>query len=92
MSHESVREKLKKLLVDQMQFPLDPSEIREDTFLAGRGLALSSVDLVTLVIKLEDAFEVFLDEEELTPAITSFGTLATAIEQKLRDKYDDDSD
>ena len=41
---------------------------------------------MTLVIKLENEFEVFFDAEEVTPATTSFGTLAAAIEQKLRNE------
>jgi len=83
---DDVREKLKRLLVDQMQYQLDPADIKDETFLVGKGLALSSVDLVTLVIKLEDAFEVFFEAEEVSPATQSFGSLASTIERKLEEE------
>jgi acyl carrier protein len=81
---QQLRERLKRVLVGQLNYPLEPADITEETSLVGYGLGLDSVDVVSLMIKVESEFDVFFDAEELAAVTQSFGVLAAAIERKVR--------
>lgn len=80
---DAVRDRLKRVLVGQLDYPVAPDDLQDGTSLVGKGLALDSVDVVSLVVKLEDEFDVFFEAEEVSLATKSFGALAAAIEKKL---------
>jgi acyl carrier protein len=80
---QQLRDRLKSVLVNGLNFPLEPSDIDEETSLLGHGLGLDSVDVVSLMTKVENEFDIFFDAEELAEVTQSFGVLAAAIEAKL---------
>jgi acyl carrier protein len=80
---DTIKERLKKILVDQLGYSLDSSKIRDDTSLYGKGLGLDSVDVVSLVVKLEEEFDVFFEADEVTASVETFGSMVEAIQQKL---------
>ncbi len=82
---DKVEERLKKILVDQLSNSLSMKQIREETSLYGRGLGLDSLDVVSLVVRLEDEFDIFFEAEEVTASMENFGTLLRSIQHKVRE-------
>jgi acyl carrier protein len=80
---DELRERLKVVLVEQLNFPLDPKDIRDETSLVGNGLGMDSVDVVNLMVKIEGEFDVFFEAEELAAVTQRFGTLVAAIGSKV---------
>ena len=86
MTRESIRQRLTRILAEQCNGQIAPQEeIADNTRLHGRGLGLSSLDIVSLVVKLEDEFNVFFEAEEVAPSVKTFGTLLEAIGRKVAD-------
>ena len=75
--------RLKALLVEQLRYPVAPERIRAGSALHDRGLGLSSLDLVTLITRVEEEFDVVFEAEEMSEAIATFGTLLAVTERKL---------
>lgn len=80
---ENIAERLKNLLILQLNYPMGKEQIRAETSLYGKGMGLNSVDVVSLIVKIEDQFEIFFEAEEIAPAIKTFGSLLRVVEQKL---------
>jgi acyl carrier protein len=78
-----VAERLKKIVVDQVGYDLPLDHIHESTSLYGKGLGLSSLDMVGLIVRLEDEFNIFFEADEVMPSVQTFGTLVGAVCQKL---------
>lgn len=83
MRSDDLAERLKRLLVSQAGCRLAADEIHDDTALSGRALGFSSIDVVSLVVRLEDEFGVCFVEDEVGPAFAAFGTLVQVIQAKL---------
>ena len=83
MTH-SVEERLRKVLLAQLDHSLAVDEIGDETSLYGKGLGLDSVDVVSLIVGVEEEFDIFFEAEEIAASVATFGSLARAIEQKLR--------
>lgn len=79
----TVERRLKKLLVEELGDSVDIEEIRDDTSLYGKGLGLSSVDVMALIVQIEETFDVFFEDDEIAKSAKTFGTLAGTIRQKL---------
>jgi acyl carrier protein len=77
------RERLRRILIDQLNYTYAPETIRPETPLYGKGLGLDSVDVVSLMVRLEEEFEIFFEAEEVVSGIQTFGSLLQAIERKL---------
>ena len=86
MSTENVAQRLKTVLIDQLGFSLSPERIQEDTSLHGKGLGLDSVDVVTLLTRLEDEFDIFFEPQDIGPSIKTFGSLLQSVNEKLNHK------
>jgi acyl carrier protein len=86
MSTENIAQRLKTLLIYQLGFSLSPERIQESTALHGRGLGLDSVDIVTLITRLEDEFEIFFEPEDISRSIKTFGSLLQSVNEKLSHK------
>ena len=86
MTTENVAQRLKTVLIDHLGYPLNPERIREDTSLHGKGLGLDSVDVVTLISRLEEEFEIFFEAEDIGPSIKTFGSLLQSVNEKLGQK------
>jgi len=83
MNTDSLEHRVKTILIDQLGFSLSPERIRRETSLYGKGLGLDSVDLVTLVTRLEEEFDIFFEPEEIGLSAKNFGLLLEAVERKL---------
>jgi acyl carrier protein len=75
--------RLRTLLVERLGYRVGAGEIAPDTPLMGKGLGLSSLDVVALVVALEDAFDVIFEAEEISDMVATFGTLRRALGGKL---------
>jgi acyl carrier protein len=78
-----VERRLKALLVEQLKYPLAPESILPASTLQGRGLGFSSLDLVTLIMRVEEEFDVVFEADELSDAVATFGTLLSLTERKI---------
>jgi acyl carrier protein len=83
MNVDDVVERLKRILADQTGHPATAHAIHSQTPLYGRGLGLSSLDIVSLIVQIEDEYNVFFEANEIGPSIATFGTLVRAIHGKL---------
>jgi acyl carrier protein len=68
---------VKRALITGLELELEPDEIAEDCPLFGFGLGLDSIDALTLVVAIEDAFRIRVPEEDVqifrsVNAITDF--------------------
>ncbi len=81
-------EYLKGLVIDTLKLE-DASieEIEDDAPLFGDGLGLDSIDALELVVALEKAFDVVIEDENVgKTAFASIATLAAFIQEKHKDK------
>ena len=83
MTSDIVKERLKKILVDQLSYPVSMAYVREDTTLYGKGLGLDSLDVVSLIVRLENEFDIFFEAEDVGPSMENFGSLLRCVQHKL---------
>ena len=66
--------RIKNVLINQLNLPLGPNEISEDSQLFGLGLGLDSVDTLEIVLGLEKEFGVTISDNDMA-AFRSINTL-----------------
>jgi acyl carrier protein len=57
---------VKQVVIDSLQLDLVPDEIAEDGMLFGFGLALDSIDALTLAVAVEERFQIPIPDDEVT--------------------------
>lgn len=73
-----------KILLKQLKITPNADQIDEQSELLGHGLGLDSVEILNLVTRIEEEFDLIIDDDELLPEyFRSVGTLITFIEEKL---------
>ena len=52
----------------------------------GKGLGLNSIDIMSLIVRLEDEFDIFFEADEVEATVGTFGTLVSVVERKLSEE------
>ena len=66
---EEVKNRIKRLLVQNVLKDMNARDIENDTSLIDLGVGLDSVATLELVVALEEEFQVSVDEGEITPEV-----------------------
>ena len=74
-------EKVKEMIVYQLNLDIDPKFITDDQLLFGRGLELDSIDSLQLVVGIYDEFEVSVTEENVS-AVSTVNSIVDYITQQ----------
>jgi acyl carrier protein len=78
-----LEKRLRKLMAEQTGGAVSWKEIERDTPIVGQGIGLSSLDTVSLMIRIENEFDLFLEAEEFAESLESFGSLVEAVRRKI---------
>ena len=86
MNNETVINRIKKILVEQLNLKRTPASIRDDEPLFKDGLGLDSIDSLEIIIAIEREFGIRIKDEQLKEPVRIFHsvkTLAEFVEQLL---------
>src|SRR5436190_14695300 len=79
----TLRSEIKQLIVDRLKLEVEPASIQDDQPLFGEGLGLDSIDALELVLGVEQAFGVKIEDEEMgAQALSSVTSLAEFVIKK----------
>jgi acyl carrier protein len=85
-----IEKKIIQILISDLE--IDPailSTVDSNTPLLGRGIGLNSIETLTLVAGIEEAFDIQIDDADLTADLfKSLGTLAEFVLQKITEQKD----
>lgn len=83
MDSQSLRQRLKEVMIDELMLEMTPAEIGDDTpIFGGDGLGLDSVDALQLVVALDKHFGLKLgDSDEARAVLENVGRIAAEIEK-----------
>lgn len=76
--------RIKEMIVERLDLPIDPQWITDDQPLFGRGLELDSVDTLEMVLGIEGEFDVSLNEDDKL----AFGSVARLAERVAEERPD----
>jgi acyl carrier protein len=80
---DSLKAEIKQLIVERLKLEVEPSSIADDQRLFGDGLGLDSIDALELVLGIEQAFGVKIEDEEMgEQALASVNALADFVAAK----------
>ncbi|MBU0579847.1 MAG: acyl carrier protein [Candidatus Margulisbacteria bacterium] len=86
----SLEEKIKKLIVKQLDLKVKPEKIKDEEPLFGRGLGLDSIDSLAIMVGLDQEFGITLTEKELAEEpekiFKSVKTLADFVKRRTSKK------
>jgi acyl carrier protein len=79
----ALRSEIKQLIVERLKLEVEPEAIGDDQPLFGDGLGLDSIDALELVLGIEQAFGVKIEDEEMgEQALSSVNALAGFVVKK----------
>ena len=85
-----IEKKIIQILISDLE--IDPailSTVDSNTPLLGRGIGLNSVETLTLVAGIEEAFDIQIDDADLTAELfKSLGILAEYVMRKITEQKD----
>jgi acyl carrier protein len=85
-----IEKKIIQILISDLE--IDPallSTVDASTPLLGRGIGLNSVETLTLVAGIEEAFDIHIDDADLTAELfKTLGTLTEYVLQKITKQKD----
>lgn len=76
---KEVVRRTKEILIDSLNLDLQYEEICEDSALFGFGLGLDSIDALTLLVAVEDGFQIQVPDENIVDVLRSVNTIADFI-------------
>ena len=80
---DNLKAEIKQLIVERLKLEVEPSSIADDQRLFGDGLGLDSIDALELVLGIEQAFGVKIEDEEMgEQALASVNALADFVVAK----------
>ncbi|HKY14943.1 MAG TPA: phosphopantetheine-binding protein [Microthrixaceae bacterium] len=74
--------RLRQVIVDRLDLPVDPDWITDDQPLFGRGLELDSVDALEIMVGIEDEFGASITDDE-TDVFGSVNALLDRINEEV---------
>jgi len=81
-----LKAQIKQLIVERLKLEVVPSAIEDGQPLFGDGLGLDSIDALELVLGIEQAFGVKIEDEEMgEQALSSVNSLAEFVATKRAD-------
>ncbi|NVM52542.1 MAG: acyl carrier protein [Candidatus Helarchaeota archaeon] len=89
IGENSIKEKLKKIIIERVKFKAPPQEIKDDTALFGpedpEGLGLESIDALDIAAGIEKELGVRVNEQDDLPAkFYSINTLTEYIKELMQ--------
>ncbi len=86
-SRIDIEERVKNVILNRLKLSLDAKRLKRDTPLIGKGLGLDSVRIIELVVGLEEEFDLFFDDSEMSMEIfENIVKIAEYISGKLGNK------
>lgn len=78
-----LKQRIKQVIVERLNLQVAPNEIKDDQPLFGEGLGLDSIDALELVVGIEQAFGVKIEDEAVgAKALGSVDNLAAFVQSK----------
>ena len=79
----ALKQQIKQLIVERLKLEVEPAAIEDAQPLFGDGLGLDSIDALELVLGIEQAFGVKIEDEEMgEQALSSVNALADFVAAK----------
>ena len=89
LNPESIKLKIKDILVNDLDANINANEITNEISLYDDGLGLDSISIINLIVLIEKKFEISFDESEISAKLFgSINNLAEAIAPKLNAKVE----
>lgn len=76
MSKEDIYEKVKDIVAEELSIPT--ADVRSDSYLAD-DLGADSIDEVDILMRIEDEFNISVDENKLSPNFTTINDVVELI-------------
>jgi acyl carrier protein len=80
---ERVRVQVEAILAAELGPRFARSRIVDHAPLDARGLGLSSLETMAVILEVEETFAIFFEDDEIPPSVRSLGSLLAAIGAKL---------
>lgn len=84
-----IKEKIKEILVNDLDANIDPASLRDDLSLYDDGLGLDSIAIINFIVLIEQKFDITFEGEEISSRLFgNISNLSEFIEVKLRSQVD----
>lgn len=85
ISKDSIKSKIKEVLVDDLDANLNVGDLKDDLSLYEDGIGLDSISIVNLIVLVEQKFSINFEEEDLSyDLFSSINHLADVIYTKIK--------
>ncbi len=86
----SIEERRRRLLVQQTGDSGAWDSLDEDTRIVGAGIGLSSLDTVSLMVRIENEFGLFFEADEFGESLENLGTLLGIVRGKIEEAAEEE--
>jgi acyl carrier protein len=81
---EQILNRVKEMIITEVNLTSKPEDLDPDTPLFATGLALDSIDAVSLVVGVEKEFNISLNQHESMEAMRTINTLVDTIINRIQ--------